>query len=153
MLASNLGLRNDELKRVTAVGLVDGVLKDTDSPNDISSYLDFVGEVRRIGNNFGGLGCKFHALASFVTFLHGCFNTRHFSVLVVQDFVNAGVEHIGTAVDSRQTCKTLWQFSKTVERIDIRRFSVASHGVDVQADTVDTFNHSSSSVDIIVRWV
>lgn len=61
MLASDLGLGNYKLQRVTAISLVDGVLQDADSLQQVSADLNLAREVRRIGDNLLGLGLEFHS--------------------------------------------------------------------------------------------
>jgi hypothetical protein len=45
VLSSDLRLRNDELDRVRVVGLLDGVVQNTDSLQEMTNRLDLVGEV------------------------------------------------------------------------------------------------------------
>lgn len=152
VLASNLGLGNDQLHRVAAVGLIDRVVQNTDSLEQVSGHLGLVREVRRIGDDLLGLGLKLHGLGLVITVLHGRLDTGNLAVLV-KHLVDVGVQHVGTAVDGRQTSETLGQLAEAVERVDVWGFSVACHRVDIQANAVNGFDGGAVLGDILVRGV
>ena len=152
MLASNLGLRNDELQRITAIGLVNGVLQDADRLEQVSGNADLAREVGGVGNNFLCLGFKFHNLGVLITVLHGGLDTGDLAVLV-QHLIDVGVQHVGTAVDGGKTSKALGKLTQTVERVDVWGLSVAGHGVDVETDAVDSIDSHTGLVDVLIRWV
>lgn len=153
MLASNLGLGNDQLQRVTAIGLVDGVLQDTDGLEQVAGDLDLVGEVGRIGDNLLGLGLELHGRGLVVAILHGGLDTGDLATFVIQDLIDVGVQHVSTTVDGRKTSKALGELAQAVQRVDVRRLAVAGHGVDVEADTVDSLDGGAGLVDVLVRGV
>jgi hypothetical protein len=152
VLASNLRLGNDQLHRVAAVGLIDGVVQNADSLEQVSGDLGLAREVRRISDDLLGLGLKLHGFGLVVTVLHRRLNSGDLAVLV-KHLVDVGVQHVCTAVNGRQTSETLGQLAETVERVDIWRFSVACHRVDIQADTVNCFDGGATLVDIFVGGV
>lgn len=152
MLASNLGLGDDQLHRVAAVGLIDGVVQNADGLEQVSGDLRLAWEVGRISDDLLGLGLKLHGLGLVITVLHGRLDAGNLAILV-KHLVNVGVQHVGTAVDGRQTSEALGQLAETVERVDVRRFSVACHRVDIQADAVNGFDGGTVLVDIFVGGV
>lgn len=124
VLSAHLVLRNDELHRVRVVRVGDGVLEDADGTHHLAclAYLvlasDTVAEVARIADH--NIGFDGLITAADADKLAG--------LLVDYDLIDGLVEHIGAAVDGRETRKRLGKLTKTVERVDVGRFSVACHG-------------------------
>ena len=98
------------------------LLKDSDLP----TLRFFAGtEVGRIADDLLGL----------YNFLSRA-DTDELAILVSDNLIDGLVEHVGTAVDGRETGEGLRELSKTVERINVGRFAVAGHGGCVQNNTV-----------------
>lgn len=152
MLSSNLGLRDDQLKRIAAIGLINGMLQDTDSLEQVSGHLDLSGEVRRVGEDLLGLGGELHSLATLITILHGRLDPRNL-LAFIEDLINVGVKHVGTTVDGGETSKSLRKLTKTVERIDVGRLSIACHRVHIKTNAVDGLGGHSSLGDIEIRLI
>lgn len=153
MLPSDLRLGDNQLQRIAAIRLVNGVLQDADGLEQVASHPDLAREVRRVGQDLLSLGRELHGLAVVVTVLHGGLDSRDLAALVVENLVDAGVEHVGTSIDSRQTGETLGKFTKTVQRVDIRRLAVPSHGVHVQANPVDGVGSHARLFNVFIGLV
>lgn len=151
VLPSNLGLGKNQLQRVAAISLVDRVLQDADRLEQVAGNLDLAGEVRRVGNDLLSLGLELHGGRLVIAILHGGLDTGDLTA-VVEHLVDIGVQHVGAAVDSGQTSKTLGELTQTVERVDVWRLAISSHGVDVQADAVDSLDHARLG-DVVVRGI
>lgn len=152
MLAANLGLRNDQLQRVAAVGLVDGVVQNADGLEQVTSNAGLAGEVGGVGQDLLGLGGEVHGLAVVLPVLHRGLDARNLAVLV-EHLVDVGVEHVRTSVNGRETSEALRELTQAVKRVDVGRLAVPGHGVDVQADAVDGFGGHSRLVDVLVGLV
>jgi len=150
MLPSNLRLGNDQLQRVAAVRLVDGVFQDTDSLDQVSADPNLAGEVGRIGDNLLGLGLELHGLGLVITVLHGSLDAGDLAAVIVEHLVDVGVQHVGATVDGRQTSETLGELTQAVERIDIGRLAVSGHGVDIKADAVDSLDGHAGFGDVVI---
>lgn len=146
VLASNLGLGDDQLAGVGVVGTSQGVLQDTDGPQNVANHLSLVGEVARVRQDHGGLGLELHL---GLDTSHGGLDARELATLVL-DLVDVGVQHVSTAVDGRQTGEALGQLSESVERVDVRGLSVASDRVTVEADTVDGLGGLAGGINVTV---
>ena len=149
MLSSNLGLGNNQLERIAAIGLINGMLQNADRLEQISGHLDLAREVGRVCENLLGLSGEFHGLAVVIAILHCCLDSRNL-VAIIENLIDAGVEHVGTAVDGRKTGEALRKLTETVERINVRRLAIASHGVHIKADPVDGFGGHARFCDIEV---
>lgn len=147
MLSSNLGLGDDQLNGIAAIGLINGMLQNADGLEQISGHPDLAREVGWVGENLLGLGGELHGLAIIITILHRGLDSRNL-VTVIQNLIDAGVEHVGAAVDSGETGESLWKLTKAVEWIDIRRLSIAGHGVHVKSNAIDGFGGHASFCDI-----
>lgn len=152
MLASNLRLRNDKLQRIIAISLINGMVQDTNRPQNMSRHPDLAREIRRIGNDLLALRLELHALTGLATLLHRGLDAADLAVLV-QELVDGGVEHVSAAVDGGQAGKALGKLAEAVERVDVWRLSVAGHGVDVETDTVDGLSADAGLVDVFVGLV
>lgn len=148
VLSANLRLGNDELGRVGIVGTSKRVLQDTNSSKDVANNLSLVGEVGGVTEDHLGLGLELHLLNTS----HGRLDANSL-VAVVLDLVDVGVEHVSSAVDGRQTGETLGKLAKTVERVDVRRLSVSSNRVTVQADSLDSLGSLARGGDVVVGEV
>jgi hypothetical protein len=135
MIAANLRLRNDQLARVAIVRASKGVVQNADSFQDVSSYLNLPREIRGVSKNLLRFCCELHRFLS-TSILHGGLDSNSLGAFV-NDFINVGVEHIRSAIDSRQTCEALWQFSKTVKWVNIWRLSISRHRVSIQSNAFD----------------
>lgn len=133
VLPADLGLRNDQLGGVGVVGSNQGVLEHADSTQHVARDLDLVGEVGWVAEDHLGLGLELHLGLNTG---HGGLDARGDAVLV-QHLIDAGVQHVGTAVDGGQTGEALGQLAESVERVDVWGFAVPSNRVAVQADTLN----------------
>jgi hypothetical protein len=148
VLSANLRLGNDELGGIGVVGTSERVLQNANSSEDVADNLGLVGEVGRVTENHLGLGLELHLLNTS----HGRLDA-HSLVALILDLVDVGVEHVSTAVDGRQTGETLGKLAKTVERVDVRRLSVSSNRVTVQADSLDGLGSLAGGGDVVVGEV
>lgn len=146
VLASDLGLGNDELCRVGIAGAGQGVLQHADGLQDMADNLDLLGEVAGVTKDELGLGLELHLGLNAA---HGGLDTNGLAALV-QNLVDGGVEHVGTSVDGRQTGEALGQLAETVERVDVGGLSVASHRVSVEADTLKGLGGLSAGSEVAV---
>ena len=131
--AVDLVLGDDDLARVRVFGSRDGVLEETDCSNDLA-FLDgphlatlkllTSTEVAGVANNLLGLDGLVPAA-----------NADELAISISHDLMNGLVEHVGSTVDGGETGERLGQFTKTIERVDVRRFAVTSHGRGVEDDT------------------
>lgn len=85
-----------------------------------------------------------------IAVLHGGLNTSNLVVTIVQNLIDVGVQHVGTAVDSGQTSKALWELTQTVQGVDVGGLAVASHRVDIKANSVDCLNGRTRLVNVFV---
>ena len=153
VLSSDLRLGDNELQRVAAVGLVNGMLQDTNRLEQVARHRGLAREVRRVCENLLRLGGEGHGLCSVIPVLHGGLDARDLAIPVVLHLVDVGVKHVSTAVDGGQTSKTLGKLTQTVERVDVWRFTVPGHRVHVQADAVDGFAGIADLVDVLIGRV
>jgi len=142
--AANLGLRDDQLARVGIVGADQRVLENADGTQNVASNLDLVGEVARVTKNHLGAGLELHLRLDTS---HGSLDTNSLASLV-DELIDVGVEHIGTAVDGTEAGETLGELSQSVERVDIRRLSVARNTVAIQADALDGLGRSTGFIQV-----
>lgn len=126
------------------------MLQDADRLEQVSGDLDLAGEVGWVGNNLLGLGLKLHLRSLVVAVLHGGLDARDLAV-VIEHLVDVGVQHVGTAVDCRQTSEALGELTQTVQGVDVWRLAVAGHGVDVKANSVDCLDGLARLVNVFVR--
>lgn len=152
VLSSNLGLRNDELKRVAVIGLIDRVVQNADCLQQMTNNLGLLGEVRRVGNDLLGLGGEGESLTRLASFFHSSLDTRHLTILI-QDLIDVCVQHVSSTVDGGQTSKALRELTQSVKRVNVGRLSVASHGIHIQSNTVDGLSGLPGFGDVIVRLV
>lgn len=152
VLATNLGLGDDELDRVAVVGLVDGVVENADGLDEVADDLGLVGEVGGVCKDLAALGLELHAVTLLAALLHSRTNAGNLAVLVFH-LVNVGVEHVCSAVNGRETGETLGQLAQAVQRVDVRRLSVASHGVHVKTDALDTILSHALLLNVVIGGV
>ena len=153
MLSANLGLGNDKLERVTAIRLVDRVVQDANRAEQVSDNSGLSGEVRWVRNDLLDLGGESHSVTGLILLLHRGADTGNLTVLIIHDLVDVGVEHVGATVDGRETGESLWELTKAVEGVDVRRLAITSHGVHVQTDTLDGLTSLSCLSDVVVGLV
>lgn len=115
----------------------------------MSGDLGLVGEVGWVSEDHLGLGLKLELVGAV---LHGSLDTGSL-IAVEEQLIHVSVEHVSAAVDGGQTGETLRQFSKTVERVDVRRLSVSGNRVTVQADALDGLRSLSGVGDVVVGEV
>lgn len=132
ILAADLGLGNNKLARVGIVGTGKRMLENANSAQNVANNLGLAGEVRGVTKNGLGTSLKGHLLDTS----HGSLDTNG-AVALVDQLINVGVEHVGTAINGRETSKALRQLAKAIERVDVRRLAVASDRVAVHADTLN----------------
>lgn len=149
VLAANLGLGDDQLARVAVIGVGKRVLEDADGAQDVARNLDLVLEVARVAKDHLGTGLE----------LHLGLNTAHGSLdadglaSFVNNLVNVGVKHIGTAVDGAETSEALGKFAETVERVDVRRLSVSCNTVSIQTNAFDGLGGAARCIEVGVGLV
>lgn len=149
VLAANLRLGDDQLARVTLVGIGERVLENADRAEDVSGDLDLIREVARVAENQLGLGLKLH-LGLDAT--HGSLDTNSLASLV-NKLIDISVEHVGAAIDGAEAGETLGQFTQTVEGIDVRRLSISSDTVSVQTNALDGLGRTARGVKVGVGLV
>lgn len=152
MLAPGLGLRDDELEGIAVVGIGDRVVENAYGSDDMACDANFAREVRRVGKDLLGLGLELHSISRNTTLLQSSLDAGNLSILI-QELIDGCVQHVSTAVDSRQSSEALGELSKTIERVDVGGLSVASHRVNVKADTVNDFLTSTGLIDVIISLV
>jgi hypothetical protein len=128
------------------------VIQDTHSLQEMAGNPHFAREITGICDDFAALCLELHAFTTLATLLHRSFNTNSLAIFP-KDLVDIGVEHVCTAVDGRKTCKSLWQLTKSIERVDVRGFTVPSHTVDVEADAGDCIFGDARCIDVVVSRV
>lgn len=133
VLPADLRLRDDQLCGIGVVGAGQGVLEHADSTQHMARDLDLVGEVGWVAKDHLGLRLKLHLRLDA---RHGGLDADC-RVALVQHLINAGVQHVGAAVDGRQTGEALGQLAESVQRVDVGGLSVPGHRVAVQADALD----------------
>lgn len=153
MLPPNLRLGDDQLQRVTVIGLGDRVLENTDGLEQVAGHGGLAGEVGRVCEDLLCLGGKVHGLGSVVSVLHRRLDTRDLSAVVIEHLIDVGVEHVGTAVNGGQTGEALRELTQTVERVDVWRLAVPGHRVHVQTDAVDSLGGLTNLVDVVIGLV
>ena len=153
VLSSDLRLGDDELQRVAAIGLVNGMLQDTDRLEQVARHRGLAREVGRVCENLLRLGGEGHGLRCVIPVLHSGLDASNLTLPVVLHLIDVGVKHVSTTVDGGQTSKTLGKLAQTVERVDVWRFTVPGHRVHVQADTVDGFAGITGLVDVLIGRV
>lgn len=124
------------------------MLEDADSPENMTNDLGLAREVGRVAEDHLGLGLELHLLDTS----HGGLDANSLAALL-KNLVNVGVEHVSAAIDGREAGKTLGQLAKTVERVDVRRFSVTGDGVAVEADTLDGLRGLADGGHVLVGQV
>lgn len=148
VLSANLRLGDDKLGGIGVVGASEGVLQNADGTENVSNDLGLVGEVGGVTKDDLGLGLKLHLLDTG----HSGLDANSL-VTIVLNLVDVGVEHVSAAVDGGQTGETLRKLAKTVERVDVRRLSVSSNRVTVQANALDSLGSLAGCGDVIVGEV
>lgn len=146
VLPADLGLRNDQLGGVGVVGSSQGVLEHADSAQHVAGNLDLVGEVRWVSEDHLGLGLELHLGLNAG---HGGLDAGSDAILV-QHLVDAGVQHVGTAVNGGQTGEALGQLAESVEGVDVWGLSVPGNRVAVQADTLNGIGSDTSGGHVCV---
>ena len=63
-------------------------------------------------------------------------NSNKLAVGVGDNLVDSLVQHVGTTVDSRETCERLGKLSQAVEGVNVWRLAVPRHGRGVEDDTL-----------------
>jgi hypothetical protein len=151
VVTSNLGLRNDQLAGITVVCSSKRVVQNANGLQDVSSNLNLAREVGRVSKNLLCLGCELHGRLS-TPILH-CGLNPHSLGAFIDDFIDIGIQHVSSTIDSRQACKSLWQLSKTVKRVDIWGFPVSGHRVTVQSNAFNRLGSPPFLVKVIVGLV
>lgn len=152
VLPADLRLWDDQLARVAVISASDWMVEDTDGLEDMSNNLDLSREVRWVTKDLLGLGAESHTLTLLTSLLHGGLDADSLGT-IVGNFIQAGVQHIGSTIDGRETSEALWELAETVKWVDVWRFSVAGDGVTVEADTLDGLGCSAFLGDIVVGCV
>mmetsp|Transcript_28912 Transcript_28912/g.44457 ORF Transcript_28912/g.44457 Transcript_28912/m.44457 type:complete len:200 (+) Transcript_28912:348-947(+) len=102
------------------------MIQEADATNDLSSGLDLVrGEVGRISDHHGRLG---HLISGLDT---------HRLPVFVQNLFDILVEHKRSSVNGANSGKSFRQASQTVNRINVRRCSVATEGIAIRLEFLD----------------
>ena len=63
-------------------------------------------------------------------------DTDELAIFVGDNLVDGFIEHVGTTVNGGKAGEGLREFSKSVERVDVGRLAIASHGGGIQDDTL-----------------
>mmetsp|Transcript_45852 Transcript_45852/g.121184 ORF Transcript_45852/g.121184 Transcript_45852/m.121184 type:complete len:278 (-) Transcript_45852:212-1045(-) len=122
VLATDLGSRNDDLRRFGIVRVGDGMIEQTNATDDDPRRLYlFRRKVGGIANDHIGLG---HLIT--------CLDTVSLSAFVEQDLVNVLIQHEGSAVNGADSRKTFGQSAEAVDGIDVGRGTVARKRVHVR---------------------
>jgi hypothetical protein len=152
VLAADLALGDDKLEGVSIVGVVEWVVEDADRFEQVVRDLRFAGEVRRVRDDGLAFCAELHAVARLAALFHRRLNTDGLAAFP-EHFVDVCVEHVCAAVNGGEASKALGQFAEAVERVDVRRFAVAGHAVDVQTDAHDDLFGDANLRDILVGGV
>jgi hypothetical protein len=104
--------------------------QDADGLQDMSNDLDLSREIRWVTKDLLCLCREFHRLSVSTLVVHGSLDSNSF-VAIVFNLINAGVEHVRSAINSREACESLRELPKAVQRIDIRRLSIARDRVTI----------------------
>ena len=131
-------LGDDDLGGVGILGVGESALENVDAADNLADLLDLVGEVGRVAED--ELGLDELAIGS---------HTNEPSIRGIFDALELAVQHVGTAVDGRETGEGLREFAETVQRIDVGGFEVASKRLKVEADLVEGGTSGLLEVSII----
>ena len=138
ILTADLRARDNDLGRLLIIGVGNRVVEETDAPNDLTGGSDrILGEVRGITDDHLGLG-------HFIARLDAVRN----AVGILEDFINVTVQHKGSTMDSAETREALGQTAKTVQGVDVRAGTVASQGVAVALQLLDS--GGSGLIEVVV---
>lgn len=100
------------------------MFQDANCPNDLASfYHSNFAIVCAIPTEVTGITNHLFGLDGFSTTGH----TDKLAVGICDNGFNGFVQHVGTSVDGTQSGERLREFSKAIERINVRGFSIASH--------------------------
>ena len=122
------------------------MLENADGAEDVADNLDLVGEVAGVAEDHLGAGLELHLGLDTG---HGGLDADGLAVLV-DELVNVGVEHVGTAVDGGKTGEALGKLAKAVERVDVWRLAVAGDGLAVEADALDGLRGGARGIEVVV---
>ena len=128
VLAADLLLRNDDLTRGSVFGVGNGVLQETDAPDDLADLLESsrnVHHVAGVADDHGGEGSVGSGADS------DDLPTLH------QDLVSVRPEHVGAPVDGGQSGEAFRNAPEPVDGVQEGRVTVAAHGVGVETDLLD----------------
>lgn len=78
------------------------MVKDANSSDNLSVFLDFleIADIARVANNEWGFG-----------FLTSALDASNLAIFSEHNFINLGVEHVCTAVDSAESREGFWETS------------------------------------------
>ena len=124
-LSGNLFLRNDDLTGKCIVGVWNGVIQKTNTTNDLSYFDNPIENIGRITIHLFA-ACHFSART----------NSHHPSIFK-DNFIDRLIQHVSAAIDSTQSSKSLRQFAKSVQWVQVWTLSVASQRFAIQFDSVD----------------
>ena len=131
---SNLVLGDNNLTAVRVVRSGDGMVEETNRPDSPALFDDT--DLSTIGFL---AGTKVGRIANDLLSLD-CFSPRadadKLAVIIGDNLVDRFFEHVGTAVDGGQTSEGLREFPKSIERVDVGRLAITSHGGGIHDDTV-----------------
>ncbi|KAF1756417.1 hypothetical protein GCK72_012870 [Caenorhabditis remanei] len=125
-VTSDLLLWDDNLTRLSIVGVWNRVIQQADGTNDLSGLLDTI------------LGVRWITIDLLST--NNLISTLHSNRLSIlnDNLVDWLVKHISSSVDCGETSESLWKFSQSVEWIQVWRLSVTSQRVRVQTNLLDS---------------
>lgn len=124
------------------------MLKNADGAEDVPDDLGLAREVRGVTQDHLSLRLKLHLFDTS----HGGLDTNGL-VAFILDLVDVGVEHVSATVDGGQAGKALGEFTQAVQRVNVGRLAVASNGVSVEADSLDSFRSLARVGNVVIGKV
>ena len=76
-------------------------------------------------------------------------DTASTAIIVEKNFINVGIKHVGTAMDSAKTRERLWQTSETIHGVEERRVTVFAHGFHIELHLFAGINSRSLEVGVL----
>lgn len=111
------------------------VVDDADASEDFPDQLKFrllqlaLDDIGRVADDHLALGN-----------LGAAPDTANLLVLIVEDLVDVGIEHEGSAVDGAHSGEAFWDSAEPVDRVDKGRIAVPPVRIHVKLDLVDGFD-------------
>ncbi|KAH3667381.1 hypothetical protein OGAPHI_003030 [Ogataea philodendri] len=126
---AHLVLRDDDLRRVRVGRVWDRVVQNAHgSDHLLARGLDLLWEIGWVCNHNRCSGSSFFGL-----------DTNKLAIFV-QHLVNWRVQHESSAVDRRQSGKSLWKLAQSVQWVNVWRFAVSGNRTKIQHNSVVRFS-------------